>query len=142
MTPKDIKDWNELGCVGRSLLKIANTNGNPITRDKFWKKFGHELYNEKFNAAVGFLGLSIKTRTKDYALVSKEFNPDKPNVLVFSEIDLNPGNTNSFRHCSVLTRIDKTGFCLWIPAQDGTEAEKPFTEADWFAKQCSGLVLG
>jgi hypothetical protein len=142
MTPDEIKEWDECGCVSRSLLKIADMDRKHITRDDFCARFGHRLDDNGFFAALNSLSLPISAKTDDYALVSKAFNQEHKRVLVFSEIDLAPGGTNVVHHCSVLTSVDETGFSLWTPLQNGTDIHLNLTKDYWASKQCSGMILG
>src|SRR6266481_2032495 len=119
MNPKEIELWNRFGCVGRSLLKVAGLSGNQSATEGFWEQFGHELYNDKFLAALDFLSLQPIVRTDDYTAISKAFNENNHGVLVFSQINLNPGATDELRHCSVMTEMDADEFRIWTPLQNG-----------------------
>ena len=152
MTHEQIKQWNDYACVARCLLKLSDTNGNPVTRDEFCFRFEQlfpnpttrygQLDAPSFFAVLKSLSLPIHvTESDDYSVVESEFNGNKRGVLLISHIDLNPGHTNVINHCSVLTKIDAATFSIWTPCQTGADAPMNLTKADWTAKQCSGLIL-
>jgi len=62
-------------------------------------------------------------------------------ILVLSEIHLDPANANLNDHCSVLTQIDDAEFKLWTPLIDGGFWEPVLHRDQWDAKACTGLVL-
>jgi len=62
-------------------------------------------------------------------------------ILVLSEINLDPGNPSPNDHCSVLTQIGDAEFKLSTPLADGGHWEPVFQRALWDAKECTGLVL-
>src|SRR5207247_3555639 len=62
-------------------------------------------------------------------------------VLVLSEIHLDPGNASLNDHCSVLRQIDDAQFKLWTPLIDGGFCEPVLQRDEWDAKACTGLVL-
>src|ERR1700737_4608625 len=141
MTTEQLKQWNDSACVGRSLLKIAKTKGISISPEGFCARFGIELNDDRYFAALDFLGLSLERKTKDYSEVSNAFNVDRNCALVFSDVDLSSGSNNELHHCSVLARIDNDGFSMWTPLQSGGDTEMDFSKDDWVGKQCSAAIL-
>jgi hypothetical protein len=153
MTDDQRRQWNECACIPRCLIKLANKNGNPINDDQFAEQFvfrGLETNYGSFNIEaaffeiIGALGLPThREDSNDYSVIEHHFNTDGHRfILVMSGINLDPGETNVGKHCSVLTKIDPEVFSVWTPYQDGTDGPLPNLERNiWTTKECFGVVL-
>ena len=77
---------------------------------------------------------------KRYPAVKYHFEQPR-DILVLSEVHLDPANASLNDHCSVLTQIDDAEFKLWTPLIDGGFCEPRLPRDLWEAKACTGLVL-
>jgi hypothetical protein len=154
MTPSKLKRFNELGCVSKCLMHLSAEKGRPITTEEYCSQF-EGLFVDPINdyglldvggvlSVLAALQLgTLMEGEPDYDATVGAFHQDKRQVLIASMIDLNPGQTDVKRHCSVLKEIDADRFSLWSPSQDGSSGIlPPFLRKDWDAKQCSAIVLG
>lgn len=152
MTPEQLRRFYELGCVSRSLMKLCETEGQPITINDYCAQFEHlfinqtDKYGELEDSAFDTVRLQLPLPQKkifnpDYWRVKSYFDLVGRNVLALSEIDLNSGRTNKMSHCSVLLRMEQDEFEIWTPLQNGTDHQWTFTQADWHTKQFTALIL-
>lgn len=153
MTPPQKAQFNQSGCISRSLLKLFETKNGPMSADDYCKQF-HDLFPNPLNQYGGILtsqiadvirGLKLGSHFeafRRYGEIDDWFNNKKKSVLVFSEINLNPGATDIIRHCSLLTAIDAGHFSVICPSTDGKDHQLlPFTANDWDTKICLGIVI-
>jgi hypothetical protein len=155
MTGTQRKQWNQRACIPRCLVKLANNNGNSITDDEFAKQIEYLFPNPKtdygsFDIGGSFFEILSKLRlpmrredSSDYSRIEHHFNTENHRcILVMSGINLDPGQTNPGKHCSVLTRINSGHFSVWTPYQDGSDSPLDDLEKSvWTAKECFGVVL-
>lgn len=146
------RQWNDFACVSRCLIKLTEIHGQPISTDNYCSQFEQyfpnpstnygQLDSAAFFQIVPLLCLPTQTdSTCDYDTALTAFDSGKRLILMISHINLNPGKNDVINHCSVLTKITPTDFCIWTPSQDGTDGPMDFKRADWAAKQCSVIIL-
>jgi len=152
MRQDELREWNESACVWRCLIKLANTDGNPINKDEFTERF-QELFPNREISDGSFDPESLSRVCRllrfpehsqvcnDYSVVEGDFNTNNRKILVMSEIDLTLGSTNAGKHCSVLTNIDLTSFSVWTPYQNGGDGPLNLGRNVWTAKHCFGVAL-
>lgn len=151
LTAEEIDQWNLYGCQSRSLMRVSELAGKPISREEFCARFGHlfifpkmfGMVNPKgFEEIVKSLGLASSLRwSGSYDDVKDTFNNEGRQVVLFSTVDLRPGGTGVLNHCSVLSKIDDRGFRIWSACQSGGEFEMDFVKADWNGKKFQGRIL-
>jgi hypothetical protein len=152
MTAAQLVQFNTFGCIGRSLMQLAENCGHPISADDFCNRF-QGLFADPFNHYGGLhtsqiadvirglnLGNDFLTFRR-YAEIDEQSNVHGRSILVSSETNLNAGAADIIRHCSLLTQINAAGFTLMTPAQNGINYPLPFQAADWDHKLCHGIVL-
>jgi hypothetical protein len=159
MTPEQESQFNNYGCIPRSLMKLAEQFQKPVTKEEFCKRFEHRFHNpgkqygllnpDYIPEIARELNLPGEAGTPpiklgwvaDYDQVAK-LHRTGSKIMVVSEINLNVGATDSLRHCSVLHAIDVKSFTLWTSMQNGNEIIlPPFPRSAWADKQCNGMVL-
>ena len=153
MTDQQKARFYELGCVPRSLIKLREIKGQPISIDDFCNQFEKHFLNTTteygridptaFPTVISLLGLPTTGHLSgDYSVFDREFNQNgRRLILIFSHINLNKGEMDVINHCSVLVGIDSADFAVWTCSKDGTDGVLPLTKQDWADKQCSGLIL-
>lgn len=141
MTPVQESQFNTFGCVSRSLVNLAHSKGNAITRDAFCQQFSGLFLNpaNQYGALMPsrivdvIRALNLGTcfaSYRRYAEIDDAFNVQNRGVLISSEINLNPGATDIIRHFSLLTGIGAAGFSLLTPSQDGNDYPLNFAAQD------------
>lgn len=151
LTAEQIDQWNKYSCQSRSLMRVSELAGNPITRDQFCARFAHLFIYPKmfgmldqngFEEVVKSLGLASSVKPGgSYDEVKDKFNSDGRQVVLFSTVDIKPGGTGELSHCSVLTKMDENGFKIWSACQSGGEFTMDFAKADWNGKNFQGAVF-
>jgi hypothetical protein len=159
MTPEQELQFNNYGCIPRSLMKLAENNQKPITKEEFCKRFSHRFHNPE--KQYGLLDPDhIPEIARELNLTGEAGAPPKKLVwvsnydevaalhrtgsmiMVTSQINLNIGATDPLGHCSVLQEIDAQSFTLWTSLQGGNEMIlPPYPRSAWAEKQCRGMVL-
>ena len=151
MTSNQENQWKLFACVPRCIIKLAEINGHPVTPDDFCSQFEHLFLNptQQYGLLrIGDIYTTLKplllpghdSDSNDYSTVENAVN-NKHLVLLMSHVDLNPGATGVLHHCSVLTRMDATGFTIWTPTQNDGDVYQDLTKADWTDKTCWGYIL-
>lgn len=151
MTENEIKEFDEYGCIARSLMFMAEAEGNPISMEEFCKRcrpvlsacdpFGC-LSNDQIGEVADKLGVGgIPVRFTDYDSVKGYFDRGLRRILAFSEVDLSPGAIGRVKHCSLLTGICGNNFTIRTPLSGGGEFFLTFDRAQWAAKSFTGMII-
>ncbi len=151
MTPVQIQQFTDFGCISRSIMLLASAKQRQVTRDDFCLQFQHlfiipnqygGLYTSQIVDVLRGLGLGDNFQTiRKYGEIKDAFNNSRLSVLVSSEINLNAGASDIIRHCSLLTRMESTWFSITTPSRDGRNYPLDFKASDWDAKLCHGIVI-
>lgn len=149
MTPAQLQEFNQYGCVSRSLLLLAASAGKSISPAQYVQQFAALFPPGRFGMLsvtdVGkvITGLQLGLGTSQlsrYRVVIKA-HAHGIRSLLFSEINLSYGATDIVYHCSFLTHIDASSFTIQTPLQNGTDVPATLAAADWAAKRCFALVI-
>ncbi len=150
MTDDQRQQFNHFGCVSRCLIRLAEIHGHPISDDKFCSRFRRLFLNpnqygmlliSQISQVIPHLQLGRHFQVyRRYPAIKYHFEQPR-DILVLSEVHLDPGNTNPNDHCSVLRQIDDAAFKLWTPLIDGGFLEPVLPRDLWEEKACTGVVL-
>ena len=149
MTDYQRERFHTNGCLPRCLVKLCEIDDHPTSDDVFCQQFEHlfldlaenygRLRSENdLQTIIQQLELPTqRIEPSNYQIVDREYNLNLRHLMmVWSEINLDPDETDSKFHSSVLTKIDSAGFSLWSPCQDGSARTRHLVPQGWKGKGC------
>src|SRR5688572_25927439 len=116
MTEYQSARFDQLACAARCLIHFCNTEGHQITNSEFCDRY--ESYFTDLSDKYGLLeGQNFGRVCSDlpigepiggddnYEVILQHFVPGRKCVFVMSQINLEPGATDTMRHFSIITHM-------------------------------------